>query len=277
MCIFDDIVEEVSNTRIFVALTKDGRQITVYQNTVISKQDNAMILPVPMQTNISIQLLDLSTDKDFFANLNALYPIETFDKSSDYWGTNDDESSDPDDLYEVHQVGSYRVSIVWNINGFSRLDTNEFSVNPKVLTSLSTHYANGFAFLVCRFSPRSSQNQSKTVDNPEEMEMHPLGYIHDLIPEKNKSNLYGQYCLWVPTLHIHDGQEHEIEEFDHDIYSLCTKDGQVPTKFKIKPGEIAGLFRSTSFDRYLTNRIDLHRLQIKGPAKNRDQILAIKK
>jgi hypothetical protein len=102
---------------------------------------------------------------------------------------------------DVHDVGSYKASIVPSLDEFDRLDTNTFQIDHSLLGFLRAHYAAGFGFIVCKLKPGNNS-------------YHPFAYTHAL-------DFSGK--LFVPTRHYHPNHRGEIEaDWDHIIYSPLT-------------------------------------------------------
>lgn len=260
MCIFGDDVAIVKNTRIFVAPTKGGHQITVYQNTIQSFNKNAMILPIPINTSKkiphkSIQLLDLSTDNNLFDNLDKIF-LKPPPYQDNNWGY-DHDNEDSDDYHEVYKIGLYKMSIIPNINSIDRLNIKEFNIKASIFESLRGHYLTGFAFLVCQFDGQSEKEK-----------MHPIGYIHDSYMNDGKK------VLFVPTLHIHDGEIHKMENFDHLIFSLKTDVGDEPFQNDKKINQI---LQKNTIDAYINDRDKktIRRLKLEGELDNIDIMLSL--
>jgi len=199
MCIFNDPISKVKKTRILVFQGNNGRQYTVYENTVESidngTQQNAMILPAPLldKEGHNVELIDLSgeANEGFFDKLNTCFP--SIDKGRS-------KSSVSRGYLEVKAVGCYNVSVARNLEDLRRIDPSVFKVSPNIDQVLSEHYPINFAFVICCFDP------SKNIAP------HPLGYSHDLLGTS----------LFVPTRHEH-GDKSELAHFDHNIFSLNTK------------------------------------------------------
>src|SRR5262245_38224377 len=69
MCCFSRRVEKVANTNIFARASKDGRQFLVYNMLLSTKEDLAMILPIPVPKNTdeeAVKFINLEKYPDFF-------------------------------------------------------------------------------------------------------------------------------------------------------------------------------------------------------------------
>jgi hypothetical protein len=182
MCCFAQQVEFVEATKIFARLTDRSTQYLVYQMTFSSKTPNAMILPIPVRAPAregSVKFINLEDFPEFFSELGEMFP-SMYSKS--------DAGGIP-----VHSVGDYVASFVPSVNDFERLD--RAFVIPKSTWEQIPGYAN-FGFAVFQLT--------KLQGTP-----HPMALEFETqTPDE----------VFFPTLHIHDGQVHENEEFDHQLF-----------------------------------------------------------
>lgn len=235
MCIFTGEVEEVASTRIFAALVGPKQQMTIYSNEVnladavapvarilpknmfrqsASISPVAMILPIPLPKDPAtgkkrspdeIKMLDVSSVKDIFECLDAVFPKRQ-SESLDYDGDMSFGVKSANSL-EVHRCGSYRYSVVPDIQSLGLLDRQVFNVNvDTVKPLLETTYKDQFAYLVCIIDESAAYS--------------PIAYVH---PSNGR-------LLFVPTLHEH-GHGHGIahtkvnkrkttDDWDHEIFSV---------------------------------------------------------
>jgi hypothetical protein len=190
MCIIQGKNVNVESTSILVAPIGDSvgdpvegdKQLTIYSNKVqLSNGDNnAMILPFPTSENV--RFVNLSTMPELFSDLRYLFPYPLSRSMG----------------LQIHDVGSYSVSIVEDLSKFAELQQDVFTIDPAVLAYLERFYSEGFSFLVCKLKPRS--------------EYHPFGYVHDRL--KNGE-------LFIPTRHYHDDETKA--DWNHDIYTWNCK------------------------------------------------------
>jgi len=241
MCIFTGNPDGVSETRIFVApcsektttsgwftswfqttnnnneIKKNGKQITVYGNTVSTSSPVAMILPVPNKDGSahSIEMIDTSgVDADtFFSQLKECFPQPPKMKSLSTRGFLSTNAYSADSLeLEVKRAGSYRYSVVPSMKDFDRLNHHVFNVTlfAEVKDLLRTHYHTGFSFLVCIIDQGAQYK--------------PIAYVHSMM-DGNR--------LFIPTRHFHGNTSHyhndhnnrysllshaEAPDWDHEIY-----------------------------------------------------------
>eukprot|EP01128_Nolandella_sp_AFSM9_P006387 TRINITY_DN3269_c0_g1_i1.p1 TRINITY_DN3269_c0_g1~~TRINITY_DN3269_c0_g1_i1.p1 ORF type:complete len:288 (-),score=23.86 TRINITY_DN3269_c0_g1_i1:160-1023(-) len=277
MCIFNVKVGVVRSTRILVSLTSGGRQATVYENAVSVvgttrrqsqaakkaalekkvKEDrnnaNAMILPCPLSPGHDVIPLDFSKDSFSFAQLEKAFPQPRRTKARARKGRRDRSGGEK---LKVVQVGAYSVSIAKSLLDLTLIDSDVFKVNEAILPALKERYSSGFGFVICAFNAANK------------IEPHPIGYIHDA-PDVNS--------LFVPTLHIHDGEVHKKESFDHNIYSINTDNlsGSSPADLSKKYGTNAMLSMSEGLEskilgQYLAEINNIRRMAIRGMQDNVD-------
>ena len=193
MCIFSQPVESVNDTKIFARKTKKGAQYLVYQMNYSSVGTNAMILPIPTTRYVTeekgFQFIDLSNYESFFDDLAQGFPYVApkvgFCCSSD-------QKSDSLSNLAVYKVGSYVASFVPSLSEFERLDPR--FVLPKETWDKVPEYEN-YSFVVFQLSEGEARP-------------HPMAFRFD---SKLKD-------IYFPTMHIHDGEVHEREAFDHTLY-----------------------------------------------------------
>lgn len=191
MCCFAQPVVEVKNTAIFARLTTDGRQFLLYSMHCKLRKENAMVLPLPVDTaSPDFQFLDMSETPELFTEIERSF-VPPRPRSSDGWLGGDEFF---DDHLEVVNVGSFEASWVPSQDQFERLDPR-FRISPRVWAELP-HYSD-YGFAVFKFRRG-------------EQKVHPMGLcFRTRHPDK----------LFYPTLHIHDGEIHPQEMFDHVLYA----------------------------------------------------------
>ena len=191
MCCFAQPVISVNNTQIFARLSGKGTQFLAYQMNYESREQNAMILPLPVKQPATIETLnfiDLKEYDTFFDELADGFPFHLppsigcsapFDPTSRH------------DL-EVVEVGNYIASFVPTISDFDRLDS-QFTLPNETWEKIPGYKKFGFA--VFQLAAGS-------------LKPHPMAFEFQ---SENDD-------LFFPTVHIHDGEVHESEEFDHILY-----------------------------------------------------------
>lgn len=286
MCIFAINVSRVHKTRIFVAPTVDGRQLTVYENAVeatptrnidsederVTTKHNAMILPCPInEDGEEVTLIDLSgkgDNKFSFNELDECFP-KLFILTKGI--TKGKKMAAREEALEVIEIGAYKVSVAPTIKDLKRANKGIFKISAGTRKVLKRLYEEGYGFVICMF------------DTTKNIEPHPIGYIHDRLPSGD---------LFVPCKHVHDGKTHRTEHFDHSIYSLDARDSnnrnmksvdQLKTEYKKKAKEehsnyehplykVDKYLGKTQLAQYLSLDDDpkLYRLNIIGNYPNKD-------
>ncbi|MBE2282806.1 MAG: hypothetical protein IAE77_05030 [Prosthecobacter sp.] len=194
MCCFTGKVEEVKNTRIFARLGEHGNQVIIYQMSLKADADLAMVLPIPVKEGTAedaVKFFDFSKYENVFSDLWEMFPPPV-----SRGGPADPFGAAPADApysLKVVSVGAYDASFVPTIADFSRLDAR-FRLPEGVWAKLPG-YAD-FGFAVFKLKPGNAQ-------------VHPMAFSFP-------SALSG--TVFFPTLHIHDGEVHAKEHFDHTLY-----------------------------------------------------------
>jgi hypothetical protein len=123
MCLISEPVESVSDTKIFCGVNKEKtKQYTVYCNKVNNiSNNNAMVLPVPYPNTVEFH--DLSNYKNFFNDCESHF--RNFEDDGGYFGVTLNSRS----TLQVHDIGSYKVSLAMNLEDLQRVDENVFSLS----------------------------------------------------------------------------------------------------------------------------------------------------
>jgi hypothetical protein len=252
MCIFNGKVIRVSNTQILVTYSTDGkRQLTVYSNKVNTADGNAMILPVPHAA--SVQFHDLSGYPTLFEDCDDCFSsVVRRSLQAAGWGMTDSYNSR--NLLRVHDVGSYRASIVPSFDDFDRLDASVFTLSPAIGDVLRQTYGSEFGYIVCML--RGGNHT-----------YHPFAYSHNVLGS----------TLFVPTLHEHGHVTGDVgfqaaasePDWDHTIYSFGTDQ-----RWHDRRSWTQKLESALSMDKLPTGfdyRIDrMNRMSITGNYPNKD-------
>ena len=192
MCIFSQPVISVNNTQIFARATSRSTQFLAYQMNYESRDDNAMILPIPVRRPAhdgSLQFVDLRDYDRFFEDLARGFPYKPTTFNISCSPAFNVDSAGP---LEVFEVGNYVASFVPKLVDFSRLN-DRFRLPANVWAQIPK-YA-GYGFAVFQLAAGS-------------LKPHPMAFEFE----------FGESSIYFPTMHIHDGQIHEDEEFDHVLY-----------------------------------------------------------
>lgn len=193
MCCFSGPVESVTQTQIFARLHSDGRQSIIYRLSLATKREVAMILPIPVRESTgedAVRFLNLEDYPQIFSDLAACFPSRVSGKASV-------AAEPPRGLFrrtlKVVSVGAFDASYVPTQADFSRLD-KRFRLPDDVWSKLPGYQNFGFAVFKLK--------KGKT-------EVHPMAFHFPTARPRD---------LFFPTLHIHDGEIHPEEEFDHTLY-----------------------------------------------------------
>ncbi|HVJ47402.1 MAG TPA: hypothetical protein VM511_13510 [Luteolibacter sp.] len=152
-------------------------------------EDLAMILPIPVKTpadETAVKFIDLSGYPRFFSDLRTGFAAPT------PFGGELPATRTP--ALKVQRVGSYEASFVPAVKDFARLDPR-FRLDDKVWKSLPQYEDYGFAVFKFRKGALKS---------------HPMAFS---FPSRFNGKIF------FPTVHIHDGEVHEKEKFDHELYA----------------------------------------------------------
>lgn len=191
MCCFSQPVISVSNTQIFARLSGTGTQFLAYQMNYQSREQTAMILPLPVKqpaTVDTLNFIDLKEYDTFFDELANGFPFH----SPPSIGCSAPHDLTSDTFLEVVAVGNYIASFVPTIADFDRLDP-QFTL-PKETWESIPGYKN-FGFAVFQLAAGS-------------LKPHPMAFEFKSARDE----------LFFPTVHIHDGTVHDSEDFDHILY-----------------------------------------------------------
>jgi hypothetical protein len=205
-------VEEVSDTKIYVADLGEYHAL-IYQMKVQTDEPNAMVLPIP--TNEDVEFINLSEYEDFFKDLGRMFPHHKGVRSRSMTKMHDSLS------LEVVEVGDYIASFVPTADDFSRLD-ERFHLSDEVVEALP-YEDSGFAVFQLK-------------ENKKAQDIHPMAYKYK--PSDDS--------LFIPTVHVHNGQLLYADTYDHSIYVGSPAD------------EIVGMEKSK---RDITNHVDIERTE----------------
>lgn len=212
MCCFTGKVNLVSDTKIFAREVEPGVQGLVYQMRVDAPQEVAMVLPLPVKTPAwekAVKFINLEDYPDFFSHLASAFPVDTlrsFSLALDSGGL---------PSIEVVEVGSYVASFVATIEDFARLDPR-FRL-PKGSWEKLPHY-HDYGFAVFQLKPGVQT-------------VHSMALVFE-------SRLAGE--LFFPTVHIHDGEVHDQEHFDHVLYAQGWTNGEIASRGWFRSGQKIG-------------------------------------
>jgi hypothetical protein len=246
MCCFSGNVSYVKTTRIFARMTARGRQSIAYQMRLGSDRDLAMILPIPVVPGSgadAVRFIDLSGYPRFFSDLAAGFfgPMREAPPASLAYG-----AAAP---LKVHEVGAYEASYVPSIADFRRLD-ERFRLAEGVWEKLPQFHDYGFAVFKLRKG---------------EMEVHPMAFE---FPTRHEDRLF------FPTVHIHDGEVHAMEDFDHTLYCQVSRRGLFAMlKWDETAGLAGGFSKPELSGGLLREDAHVHRRVMVGRLRNQDLVL----
>ncbi|GAB5404111.1 MAG: hypothetical protein Aurels2KO_23420 [Aureliella sp.] len=258
MCCFAQDVDSVKNTKIFTRLTDKGTQLLAYAMSYESDVPNAMILPVPTTgREDSLRFIDMSDYEDLFRDLQRGFPALRSVLSTALPASANTAVDSP--LLKVHTVGSFVASFVPTVDDFDRLDP-QFVIPKETWAQVSGYEGYGYAVF------QLDENAGKT---------HPMAMeFETTLKEK----------VFFPTLHIHDGQVHEREAFDHYLFAQHAGFDSVVGAYDGPKREDAstGMVRSKSAagefvkaektSGLIDPNLLLHRKRLRGMLRNEDTL-----
>lgn len=240
----------MSRTRIFARPTYADQQAIVYQMQFSAAEALAMILPLPVRSGAApdeVRFINLEAYPRFFEDMSRGFvkpvaaPADPFLAS--YGGSRS--------KLEVVPVGSFEASFVPTVDDFDRLD-RRFRIEAGVWRSLPGYDAMGFAVFKLK---------------PGRQEVHPMGLS---FPRRDTGQLF------FPTLHIHDGEVHEVDEFDHELFAQGNTDQHPDTAGWEESAQWAGQFMDTKLTgALLHNGAHVYRRSLRGELPNRDTLVAL--
>jgi len=187
---------DVADTRIFARLTSKDTQILVYEMAFASVGDVAMILPLPVGSRdeeTAVRFIDLSGRPEFFNQLRDLIPLYKSMLAGSLGAGSFAPAQPP---LKVHKVGVFDASFVPTIADLDRLDP-QFRLPDDVWAKLPQYADYGFAVFKLRETRKKLQH------------VHPMAF--EFSTRLNDT-------LFIPTVHVHDGQLHPHASFDHIVY-----------------------------------------------------------
>ena len=249
MCCFSQRVVAVSGTNIFARSSGGLKQLLVYSMTLNSKEELAMILPIPVapgKGENAVRFIDLKGYPNFFTDLaTAFLPPATRTQGMK------SASAVPLGMERlaVVQVGDFVASYVPSPKDFIRLDPR-FRLPADTWNQLPQYSRFGFAVFQLK---------------PGVHKFHPMAFE---FPRAEAGKLF------FPTVHIHDGKVHETATFDHALYCQKIPGEQFRlTEWKESPA-LAQSFMNVGRSRGII-AADQHcyKLEIKGRRRNADTYL----
>jgi len=247
MCCFSGNVQRVANTRIFARKIDAAHQAIAYQMAFSAAEDLAMILPLPVvpgSKEQAVKFINLEGYPSFFDDLDSAFPRPRSLSAEPQAG-----GIPRDSALEVQSVGSFEASFVPTVDDFGRLD-ERFRIEPEIWRKIPSYHDFGFAVF-----------KLKKGDH----EVHPMALQ---FPSRHTNKLF------FPTIHIHDGEVHAKEEFDHQIYCQVDRPGMFAmTKWDESPSTAKTSCKVDKSQNLLKGDLHLHRRRFKGMLDNEDIIL----
>ncbi len=247
MCCFSgtQLVQSVSRTRIFGRLEKNIQHL-IYSMSIVARDAVAMVLPVPVvpgSPDDAMRFVDFSGYPKVFDDLELGFPVPatTYNRSPGAL------PSRPKPVLEVKQVGAYEASFVPSIVDFSRLDTR-FRLPEDVWKKLPGYAGFGFAVFKLRAGAQ---------------EVHPMAFS---FPTDRPGHVF------FPTLHIHDGEVHDKEHFDHTLY-LQGEGMKLNAKWRPSPGLATKTVKCDLTHGFVRPEMHVYRRGITGQFTNGDIVI----
>ena len=269
MCCFSGNVD-VSNTRIFARFLGKQTQALVYQMKYQTKDQVAMVLPIPTPSGTkedALKFISLEKYKRFFVDLNSGFPQPkpTGRPMTSYsLGT-------AKGALNVEEVGDFIASFVPSVADFSRLD-ERFRLPAKAWEQLPKQKTYGFAV----FQLKAKVAEAQPAPDPRDIlsgktvpagqgaatETHPMAFT---FPTAANAELF------FPTVHIHDGEVHAEADFDHVLYLQPREmEEAVPRQWE-ESTQPCGMFANEKEAQgLLDGSLHLYRRKLIGKLKNVD-------
>lgn len=251
MCCFTGKVEEVKNTRIFGRVGERGNQVLIYQMSVNVPQDLAIMLPIPVKKGVGeggVKFFDFSKYQRVFEDLWEMFPAQSY--SADPFAFAPAAAASR--ALKVVSVGSYDASFVPTIADFGRLDAR-FRLPEGVWAKLPGY--EDFGFAVFKLKPGNAQVHAMAFSFP--------------------TALAG--TVFFPTLHIHDGEVHAKETFDHTLYLQGTGLNVVGGGWEESPGLAVTKVKCGYTHGMIRPEMHVYRNSIRGVSDNGDILIKPRK
>ena len=248
MCCFSKNVQRVADTRIFSRRLDGSQQGIAYQMEFAADTDLAMILPLPVvpgSDEKAVKFVNLEKYDSFFDDLRKAFP----QPKSLSRGNPVPAQNAPDKKLEVQSVGSFEASFVPSAAEFHRLD-ERFRIEPEIWKKIPAYTDYGFAV----FKLKKGDHK-----------VHPMALS---FPSRHPGKLF------FPTVHIHDGQVHAKEHFDHELYCQIGQPGLFAMiNWEESPGLASGACKIDKSEGLLHGDGHIYRRRMIGNIENKDVIL----
>lgn len=260
MCCFSMPVSSVSDTNIFARLTGQGTQWLAYSMRYTADTTGAMILPLPTPPKPpadAVRFVSLEDYDGLFDDLSRGFPPLP---RPGLGCSGMEATSKAAGQLTVHEVGDYVASFVPTMDDFDRLDPR-FVIPASQWNQIPQYHDYGFA--VFQLAQHAGQP-------------HPMAFEF----QTRFAN-----TVFFPTVHIHDGDVHPEEKFDHQLWLQHAEFDSVVSSYNGPFGRDAatGWVRSKESAASFAN-IDrsvgmvepsllVHRVVLKGTLANEDQLI----
>ena len=250
MCCFSRQVESVSNTNVFARSSKEGRQFLVYSMSIKSKEELAMILPIPVPSGSpddAVRFVDLKDYDKFFVDMLAGFPVPKTLAAADR-SRSAPPKTDSKPL-PVVEVGNFEASFVPSIRDFSRLD-ERFRLPDATWAELPAYREYGFTVFKLKQGAQT---------------LHPMAFE---FPRANPKKLF------FPTVHIHDGKVHAKAGFDHTLYCQTSAGEALPMNEWSESFGLASQFMKVDKSKGIVDgTAHCYKRTIRGVQKNEDTLV----
>ncbi len=241
MCIFTGEIDYVTSTRIFSRLELN-RQAIIYDMYLSTDVETAMVLPIPVvpgQDDNIVEFVDLSDYDHIFQDIDDLFPISRRPVAMA-------ASLGATLSLEVVQVGVFEASYVPMPKDFTRLDSR-FRLNPDFFQKMPEY--KDYGFVVFQLKPGQSH-------------VHPMAFW---FPTRDTSRLF------FPTVHMHDGEAHDYEEFNHILYAqgVIPKHPGLNLTNKVAGGEKIRVITNNSKG-LVSSESEIYKQSLSGNLENKD-------
>ena len=241
-------VQRVANTRIFSRRLNETRQAIAYQMEFSADSDLAMILPLPVipgSGEEAVKFINLKGYETFFSDLSAAFPNPKPQGRGIFPAA--EKGIAP--KLAVQSVGSFEASFVPTVADFHRLDAR-FRIEPEIWGIIPGYADYGFAV----FKLKKGNHK-----------VHPMALS---FPSRHPEKLF------FPTVHIHDGEVHAKEHFDHELYCQIAQPGLFAMlKWEESPGIASGVCKIDKSQGLLHADGHIYRRRLVGNFENKEVIL----
>ena len=209
-----------------------------------------MILPIPVISGSgeeAVDFINLGGYENFFRDLEKGFPKP---KMRIQWPTGSVKSAQVR-LLEVVSVGSFVASYVPSVKDFARLDAR-FRLPKGTWDKLPQYRDYGFAV----FQLKKGAGK-----------IHPMAFSFP-------SRLASSAQIYFPTVHIHDGEVHEMEEFDHILYGQTWPKAGLSSRkgWEESPQFAVNFTEINKSKELLWGKGHIYRKRMNGKLKNEDVI-----